>query len=501
MVFGRTAVLLLLFLASVPAASAATYYATPQPAPGATCAAGSPCELLTAIAKAGTGDDVLLAEGDYFKDGAAAPYPDRVVVKTGVVVHGTPGVKRPVLHGVVVGNAEPFVQVDGGGTLRDVALVATPASTGMNYAYGVSVTTSSLLERALVRVTGNGSTYITACAMVGGTIRDSACLGDGGGAGGSVVGLSATNGGSASYEVRNVTAISTAPGGEGIRFGTANGTSVMTASNVIARGTVNDVIVNAGLAAGTATLVIDHSNWVTESLGPGAGVRQIIKGAGNQTGATAATPLFADPAAGDYHVAAGSPTVDAGVDDDANGPLSLDGTARRLGVRTDMGAYEHDPAPPATGGGTTTAPPTTTTTSPPAATPPAPVLPLADRVAPAISSLSIGRRWRAGSRPATISAAKRKRPPVGTTIRLRLSEPATLTLAFSQRRRGRAVARGTLKLRAHTGTNTITFAGRLSARKRLKPGAHLLTVTATDAAGNRSRPRTARFTILAPTAR
>jgi hypothetical protein len=162
-----------------------------------------------------------------------------------------------------------------------------------------------------------------------------------------------------------------------------------------------------------------------------------------------------------------------------------------------MGANEFDPPPPATGGGTTTAPPTAT--PPPTGTPPPSVLPIADRLAPTISALSIGRRWRAGSTLATLSTTprKRKRPPVGTAIRLRLSEAATLTLAFSQpSKRGRLVARGTLKLRAHAGTNTIRFAGRLSATKRLKAGAYRLTATATDAAGNRSLPRTARFTIV-----
>jgi hypothetical protein len=144
-----------------------------------------------------------------------------------------------------------------------------------------------------------------------------------------------------------------------------------------------------------------------------------------------------------------------------------------------------------------------------------PVVPSSDLLAPTISSLSIGRTWRAGSKLATISAAKR--PPVGTSIRLTLSEAASLTLAFSQPKTGRQVggrcrakttknagkprctivnARGTLTRPARAGTNTIKFFGRLSAAKRLKPGSYLLTATAVDAAGNRSRARTARFRIV-----
>jgi hypothetical protein len=523
-VFRRTAVLLLfraviggtLACAAATTASAATYYATPHPAVGATCAAASPCELLMAVGKAGTGDDVQVAGGAYFKDEVSVPYPDLIEVKPGVVVHGTPGAALPVIHGVVNGNAMPFIRVAAAGTLRDVEIVMAPGSTGLSYAYGVSLTADSLLERAIVRATGNGATYINSCSMVGGTIRDSACLGDGGGIGGSVIAVAATASGSATYELRNVTAISTAPVGEGIRMGTATGTAVMTASNVIARGVTNDVFVNAGLASGTATLVIDHSNWTTESLGSGMGVRQIIKGAGNQTGATAATPLFVDAAAGDYRVEAASPTVDAGVDDDANGQLALGGTARTLGARTDIGAYEYDPTPPAPappaspGGGTTTAPPTTTTPSAPV-----PVVPSVDLLAPTISSLSIGRTWRAGSKLATVSAAKR--PPVGTSIRITVSEAASMTLAFSQPKTGRkaggrcrakttknvgkprctiANARGTLTRPARAGTNIIKFFGRLSTAKRLKPGSYLLTATAVDGAENRSRARTTRFRIV-----
>jgi len=39
------------------------------------------------------------------------------------------------------------------------------------------------------------------------------------------------------------------------------------------------------------------------------------------------------------------------------------------------------------------------------------------------------------------------------------------------------------------GANRVRFAGRLSATRTLRPGTYRLTVTATDAAGNRSRPQ------------
>jgi len=99
-----------------------------------------------------------------------------------------------------------------------------------------------------------------------------------------------------------------------------------------------------------ATIIATHSNYAGQSTdGPNA---SIADGGGNQSGA----PAFADAAAGDYRVAPGSPTIDAGLDDPLNGLLDLDGAARKLGT-TDIGANEllgpapapdPDPVPPTT---------------------------------------------------------------------------------------------------------------------------------------------------------
>jgi hypothetical protein len=48
---------------------------------------------------------------------------------------------------------------------------------------------------------------------------------------------------------------------------------------------------------------------------------------------------------------------------------------------------------------------------------------------------------------------------------------------------------GSITLSAHSGTNKLTFAGRLSSHKKLKPGRYSLTITATDAAGNSTAKR------------
>ena len=51
-------------------------------------------------------------------------------------------------------------------------------------------------------------------------------------------------------------------------------------------------------------------------------------------------PLFVDQAAGDLHLQADSPCIDAGNNTDAPGPTDLDGNPRVVGGTVDLGAYE-----------------------------------------------------------------------------------------------------------------------------------------------------------------
>jgi hypothetical protein len=82
-------------------------------------------------------------------------------------------------------------------------------------------------------------------------------------------------------------------------------------------------------------VLLDYSNY--DSLVDCTGCSSSAPGsAHNQT----AAPLLVNPAAGDLHQQAGSPTVDAGVDDPANGTTDPDGNPRTLGFATDIGAFE-----------------------------------------------------------------------------------------------------------------------------------------------------------------
>jgi hypothetical protein len=147
-----------------------------------------------------------------------------------------------------------------------------------------------------------------------------------------------------------------------------------------------------------------------------------------------------------------------------------------------------------------TPPPSTPPPSPPSP-PPAP--PAQDRTAPVVSAFAVSPKRVQRGRLASFS--------------FRLSEQATarilLERALPGRRVGRRCARPPAKLRRNrrctrfaragtlvfpnrgAGANRIAFRGRIG-RRALAVGSYRATVTATDDAGNRSRPRRANFRIV-----
>ncbi len=155
---------------------------------------------------------------------------------------------------------------------------------------------------------------------------------------------------------------------------------------------------------------------------------------------------------------------------------------------------------------------------PPAGGAPAPTPAAATR--PVVSGLTVSpNRFRVGKgRTATSAAVKRRKAPVGTTIRLRSTTPGTLRIVVARAAAGRRVGTacrtptrplrrrkactrfidiGRLtRARVAAGATSVRFTGRIGT-KALKPGRHRITVTVTDASGARSAPRTATFTVVA----
>jgi hypothetical protein len=158
------------------------------------------------------------------------------------------------------------------------------------------------------------------------------------------------------------------------------------------------------------------------------------------------------------------------------------------------------------------------------APPPLPPPLVRDTTAPRLSRVSVTRkRFAVGRKPTAVTSAQRKRArrptPRGTSFRFHLSERATVKIVLQRattgrraegkcraaRRRLRNRPRCTRYLKAGTllrlnlrpGARTVSFTGRVG-RRALRLGAHRASISATDAAGNRSHARRLRFLIIRP---
>jgi hypothetical protein len=181
---------------------------------------------------------------------------------------------------------------------------------------------------------------------------------------------------------------------------------------------------------------------------------------------------FANAAAGDYHLLSSSPLVDIGdpataqgLDLDGN-PLVTDGN-HDGSARRDLGAFElpgplpaQNPGGGEQGGGQQ-------------------VPPVLDTQAPLITGFR---------------ATPTRRGP---RLRYTLSEAAKVTLKVQRAARGSSTRYrtiGTLTRNGASGANSTRLSAQL--RKRVtRPGRYRVRITATDSAGNRSAPRTARFRV------
>ncbi|EHN09380.1 hydrolase [Patulibacter medicamentivorans] len=139
-----------------------------------------------------------------------------------------------------------------------------------------------------------------------------------------------------------------------------------------------------------------------------------------------------------------------------------------------------------------------------------------DVTAPRISNLSLVRRSFRAGRAVTPEGVRARGGAIGTIVRLRLSEPAAITVAVERPRDGRrsggrcvAPSRrlrkakrctriqqvGVLRATGREGRNEVAFSGRIKGRS-LAPGSYRLRVGARDAAGNVATERPARVTIV-----
>jgi parallel beta-helix repeat protein len=127
--------------------------------------------------------------------------------------------------------------------------------------------------------------------------------------------------------------------GGGVYFGSGDTANVY--NNIIYYNSATD---GGDIYFDSVTNRIGHNNDYTDLYGTWT----------DSAGNIDANPLFVDPAAGDYHLQADSPCIDAGTSDVPDPPglpaTDFDGNDRVIGSAPDMGAYEFVPPGGLSGG-------------------------------------------------------------------------------------------------------------------------------------------------------
>lgn len=312
-------------------ASAAPRYASPN-GTGSTCAEGSPCKITVAVSGAHSGDTVILAgnEGSYGTTGT--PLTTQLTLENGVSMQGAPGQPMPQIYSEFpVSSFNWAVRMEGGSGVK-LSDIAIHVKNGV-----AAVHVNSTMERVLA--VGEAATGCDSGPNV--TIVDSVCAGRNG-----IFNSAGSAGSHFELTLRNDTIYGRGEVGLAMLYEGVGALAHVDAVNTIVRGVTADT---RALQGGGATTVVDfdHSNYANVNAEGGA----TVTAAGSGTNQNAA-PLLANPAANDFALTAASPTIDAGVNDAANGSLDLAGNGRTLAGRTpcsvitDIGAYEYAPGLP-----------------------------------------------------------------------------------------------------------------------------------------------------------
>jgi hypothetical protein len=119
----------------------------------------------------------------------------------------------------------------------------------------------------------------------------------------------------------------------------------------------------------------------------------------------------------------------------------------------------------------------------------------ADRTAPVVSGFSVTNKRFKVARGRTALIAARRRTASGTAFKLSLSERATVVVSITRAGRGRHRGGTLVRGGRAAGNVSIAFSGRLEGRA-LSAGTYLASVIAIDGSGNRSHPKTLKFTVI-----
>jgi hypothetical protein len=549
-VLWRLALLSLVVLALFPAgAGAAVRYAAPSGAGPEPCASANPCSFAQAVSGAASGDEVIVTPGTY-------PISSTVTVTQPITIHGATGGPRPILQGQP--DVTPL-QVNATGTrVSDLRIEATGPGAYTFGLYDGSVAAGTVYER--LELVGQGFGIFGAFLQNGSLLRDSIVRVDQtggpvesagvvtGGSGAELrnVTVSATGAAVGVWALGSTTPQTTT---------LVNVIARADATDLVANSSSQPATLRARSSnfaehvEGSQGFFVDLGG--NQSAAPvfvdaGAGDFRQLASSPTVDAGTADPQLGLSDLDGDPRTLGGAPDIGAdelpvppavetgGALDVRQAGARLTGSVNPRGLATSFrfeygatAAYGQSTAPTAAGAGlapagveatlTGLAPGTTyhyrlvaSNSAGEVAGADMTFTTQADTVAPTISGLRLTRRrFAVGPRPTPLVARARR----GSELRFSLSEPARVRIRIERlitghRRRGRCLTRahsgrrctieqpvGTLTRTLPAGAARIPFSGRLG-RKRLRPGRYRLTATATDAAGNRSRPAAATFTIM-----
>lgn len=306
-------------------AAAATRYASPGGGTVPGCPQATPCSLQYAISAASPNDEVIVGPGEY-------ALPATIEIPNPLWIHGQPGASLPR----IVANGHSAFKSFATQRLGDLEIESTDNLEGTLFLPEDGTT----LERLKVFARGTESP-LGFRAGSSFTVTDSLIVAEGPT---EAFGLFTQGASSGSAQLRNDTIVARAPESTAVSvFMVAKDSTLsIAATNTIASGDQFDASARKGSGATGSTLTVsfDHSNLDTTD------------GEVTSNNGQAAPPQFVP---GGFEEAPGSPTIDAGVNDAANGPADLNGNPRALPAHltctepdlaiTDIGAYELVPTP------------------------------------------------------------------------------------------------------------------------------------------------------------
>jgi hypothetical protein len=343
----RLAVLVPIAFACLPASAAlaSLRYAAPSAQGAGNCSSeANACTLPEAVAGAGPGGTVILL-GDKGSYGSLASPLTKTVkgpkADAPAAIEGAPGQPRPVIYT----SAEPGLEflettliegVDHATSLSDLEVQET--ASGLPSALAVVGNLDHIVARTL-----HGGFACAADGVEHGqeSVSDSLCVGTGF-SGSGLYTVESGSGQTESLVLRNDTFYGSGEGStRGMDLGVSDLTLNVTAYNVISYGEAESLA-----ASGQSHIVFHSSNYDAPLQLNGPATATAPGTDGNQT----AAPMFVNAPGGDFEEAPGSPTIDAGATEAANGETDLAGRPRTIGAATDIGAYEAPEAPTLTAG-------------------------------------------------------------------------------------------------------------------------------------------------------